>query len=193
MLKLLQSSRLGATPGKLALIAVLAGVLVVVVAVQFGGGSSVRQTCRPEEHKTPAATAPAHTARGDVQPSTRAQAEQNASHQWPRSELNEVLSYDPFAAPSDFFDHPNSASSTGQHKLEDGPSAQRQRLARKRAEQDQFLAQLQKSGVKAVVAAAGGRAALVGAETVRLGDVLGGFRVIAIEADGVVLERLSDE
>lgn len=194
MSKLLESSNLGATPGKLVLIALLAVVFVVVVAVQFGGSSSAKQTCPPEKHKAPTSRPPAQIAPRDVQPSPRPRSAQNASHQWPKSELNEVLGYDPFAAPASFFDHQNSANSTGKRELDDGPSARQEELARQRAEQDQFLEQLRKDGVKAVVGSAvNGRAALIAAQTVRLGDVLGGFRVIAIEADGVVLERLGGE
>jgi hypothetical protein len=63
-----------------------------------------------------------------------------------------------------------------------------------RLQREQILGQLREKGVRAVIGSSRhGNAAVIGAETVRVGDVLAGFRVVEVEADGVVLEPFPSE
>ena len=191
-----KSLALGATPGKLVLIGVLGVVLIGVLVFQFKSSPAAEQTGRHARNdRRPTEEPAAEIASKDVPDPSGGPAEEKRPHQWPSSKLSDVLEYDPFATPSEFYAARDAANATRRHReLEAGSSARREELARRRAEQDQFLDQLQKEGVQAVVGSAGhGHAALVGSRTIRPGDVLGGFRVVAIEADGVVLERLPAE
>lgn len=185
-------SSVGATPGKLILIAVLAVVLVVVVAVQFGGSSGANETSQPEEVvEAPAAEPAASPAVADEGGPPGDSQTVEVSRAWPERKLADVLQHDPFATPELLIPRDEASATDADLERQAQAAARREELARKRAEQDRFAERLQKEGVRALVGSArNGRAAIVGGETVRVGDVLGEFRVIAIEADGVVLERL---
>ncbi len=101
----------------------------------------------------------------------------------------EVLRHDPFARPAAFSQQRATvAASQGEHNDE---AAQRQKeLKQKQARRDQIIARLRQEGVKAIFGGGSeGTIAVVGAETIRVGDKLEGFRVIAIGPDGVVLEQ----
>jgi hypothetical protein len=93
-----------------------------------------------------------------------------------------VTAFDPFAAPRPAAEPAETPAETVESR------------AAQREQDDAFLDQLHQEGVQAVIGSArNGRAALVGSRVVRVGDVLGGFRVVGIEPDGVVLERPADE
>jgi len=195
MSKSSKPSTLGATPGKLILIAVLAVVLVVVVAVQFGGSSGANETSERQdaaEAPTPEPAAqPAVASDGDPPEHARTT---EVSRPWPEWKLADVLQHDPFATSELLIQRDGGSATDADLEREAEAAARREELAKRRAEQDRFAEQLQKEGVRALVGSArNGRAAIVGAETVRVGDVLGEFRVVAIESDGVVLERLELE
>lgn len=190
MSKSMKSSGVGATPGKLILIAVLGVVLVVVVAVQFGGKSDANEPRESEiaaEASSPEPAAQASAANDDAAPE-RPQT-MDVSRPWPDWKLADVLQHDPFATP-ELLVHRDGSPEDAEREREAEAAARREEKARKRAEQDQFAEQLQKQGVRALVGSSrNGHAAIVGSETVRVGDVLGEFQVIAIGPDGVVLKR----
>ncbi|OHB66540.1 MAG: hypothetical protein A2V70_05300 [Planctomycetes bacterium RBG_13_63_9] len=54
---------------------------------------------------------------------------------------------------------------------------------------DQALDGLRQQGVAVVIGSGERYVAVVGSQTVRVGDLLDGFRVIAIAPDGVTVER----
>ena len=185
-------SNRGTSPFKLVLAAVLAVVFVVVVAVQFGAlsgadevgttGSDRREARREPPRRTvidanvPASPEPAKARR--------------PAPQWPALGLADVLEYDPFAVPAAFLDLQR-ADKARQRERQTETAARREELMRRQAEQKRILDALRQEGVKAVVGSPRhGHAAIVGSQTVRVGDLLSGFRVTAVEPDGVVLEPL---
>jgi len=182
MPKLPESSKFGVTPGKLALIAVLAVVLVVVLAVQLGGVCGAKQSADGDpEREGPKPGPNGRLSARAAQPSREFGSGQDASCSWPKPELADVLGCDPFAAGAPVARPPESLDSTLQG-------------AAGRAEQDKLLEQLQEEGVQAVVGGArNGNVAVIGSKIVRVGDLLGGLRVVGIDADGVVLERSAAE
>ena len=90
----------GATPGKLALVAVLAVVLVVVLVVQYQNLSTpAEQVARPRA--ADAAPAPAtQAARAAQQTKEDELATTYDAPAWPEMSLDEVLARDPFAIPA---------------------------------------------------------------------------------------------
>lgn len=60
-------------------------------------------------------------------------------------------------------------------------------------EQQAELLTLRQDGVTMILGDAGGMVATVGDRKLRVGDVIDGFCVVAIELDGVVLERVKDD
>ncbi|NQT17615.1 MAG: hypothetical protein HQ582_32975 [Planctomycetes bacterium] len=186
----MKSSGVGATPGKLILIAVLGVILVVVVAVQFGGKSDANEPQESEsaaEARVPEPAAQASAANDDAAPE-RPQT-MDVSRPWPDWKMADVLQHDPFATP-ELLVRRDGSPADAEREREAEAAARREEKARKKAEQDRFAEQLQKQGVRALVGSSrNGHAAIVGSETVRVGDVLGEFQVIAVGPDGVVLKR----
>ena len=183
-----EESKIGASPMKLALAAVLTVVFVAVLIVQFGGISDAQPAGRKrgqrrDRIRSPQPTSPERPDRSPRDlPITH-----RTTRAWPILELEQVLEYDPFALPAPFSGHQEAASQqTGQRQAD----ALGEELARRRAEQEQALVKLQEAGVKAIVG--GGRrenVALVGSRIVRVGDELDGFRVLAIKSDGLMLQQ----
>ena len=174
-----ESSKLGATPGKRVLIAVPAVVLVAVLAVQFGGAVGARGSGEGDSDGD--GPQPGASCRPGAAPCGEPGVAEDDPNPWPRFEVAEVSAYDPFA---------RGASSV--RPVE--PPAATARPERDRPRQDQRLEQLREHGVQAVVVSSGGgNVAVVGSEIVRVGDLLGEFRVVGIEADGVVLERPAEQ
>ena len=95
--------------------------------------------------------------------------------QWPQVSLDAALEHDPFAAPSLTAPPPQAAPAE--------PIAQEE-------QQESELLALKQDGVTMILRDAGGIVATVGNRKLRVGDVIDGYRVVAIELDGVVLERV---
>lgn len=170
-----QTSKVGATPGKLVLMGVLAVVFVVVLIVQFGGDSSAEPSAALGSETSPPLQNPVVTER---RPTAKPD---EAPTPWPVLQCAEVIGYDPFSTPSTLAD--DSASS--QDIAHNSPDADR------KARQEQTLKELQSQGVKAVYGGGPqGMIAVVGSETVRIGQKLGGFRVVAIGPNGISLEPI---
>lgn len=182
----------GNSPLKLVLAAVLAVVFVVVVAVQFGGlsgGDEVGTTGsdRREDRQRPPRRA---VIDANVPASPQPAEADRPAPQWPVLRLADVLEHDPFAVPAAFLglQRADEASPREPHTE---TAARREELMRRQAEQKRILDALRQEGVKAIVGSPRhGHAAIVGSQTVRVGDLLSGFRVSAVEPDGVVLEPL---
>ncbi|MHC4403472.1 MAG: hypothetical protein ACYTG0_27765 [Planctomycetota bacterium] len=182
-------SMLRATPRQLALVAVLSAIFVVVLIVQFGGGSDADgavQRPKLEEESDPTASADEES-RGRSHASAVATASGSVARPWPTLPPHDVLAYDPFAIPPTFL-APDRAvdAATGRENGEEGSFREAQR---RQEEQRQALHRLRQAGVKAIVGGGDGRAAaLIGSQTVRVGDSIEGLRVIAVEPDGLVVQ-----
>ncbi|QDU54769.1 hypothetical protein [Aeoliella mucimassa] len=175
--------QVGATPGKLALIGVLALVLVFVLVRNFRGTSAPKV-----ELATPA----------EVAASTRPNARERtpklrvaitpAIEAWPQPVLEEVLSHDPLALPT--WARTSPEVNSGPRSLTGGGP-----IAPTASPQQQALAQLKEQGATAIVEIDGTLVALVGDKTIRVGDRLEGYYVKRISQAGVVLssERQSPQ
>jgi hypothetical protein len=181
----------GVSRFKLALVAVLAVVLLVVLIVQFGGASNTQGADERE-----------NTVKG--RPSTPAQERAAARPQnvrkhskprlttapWPVFDRADVVRYDPFATPARFL----SQQAAAQDKQSaDKAASAADKVVKKQADLDRALAALQQQGVTMVIGGSKGRVAVVGDQTVGVGDVLDGFRVITIAPDGITLRQSLDE
>jgi len=188
--------RTGTSPVKLGLACLLSVVFVVVLIVQFGGGADVEgaggadgdESDRPAASREPGS----EVHRPEVAAGTdRRGGDPPTIEPWPEFQVEDVVKYDPFAMPAAFSRYRDQAVQDKADHRQEATAADRQReRLEELAEQDRRLTEMQQDGVKAVVGG-GNRAkvAVIGSQTVRVGDELNGFRVIAIESDGVVLER----
>jgi len=171
------------TPRQLVLIAVLGVVLAAVLIVQFGGASSAPEPSSPAAGKSgasgasgssgaaspaasQAAAAPAPAASGD------------ASRTWPRLDAQVAAAYDPFAVPA-----PMVRKLASEQQARQGAKPGEANLRQAEA----ALASLRSKGISAVLRNQRGAVAVIGNRVVRVGDVIEGYRVVSIEADGVLL------
>ena len=92
----------GATKGKLALVAVLAVVLVIVVAGQLGGGSTTADVKRPGATSESPATPGRVAVVQPSQESSPASACSNDAPAWPDLSLEDIVRHDPLAVPAWF-------------------------------------------------------------------------------------------
>jgi hypothetical protein len=105
---------------------------------------------------------------------------------WPRVPLSECTRYDPFATPGGFI----IKKETAVQEEGDGEALRREmEIAQKRAEQERVISGLRDAGVNAVFNGSRQSSAIIGSRMVRVGEEVEGFRVLAIEPDGIVIER----
>ncbi len=185
----------GTSPQKIAVAAVLTIIFVAVLVVQFGGTSSTEGA----NQQKGTAGGPTRDSRrrhvaGATQEPASLDAPERSTVPWPVCELADVLRHDPFAIPEEFVKHQDTASTTSRPNLQRDAVQRREELLRKKAQREQALADLQRQGVLAVLGGGSeGNVAIVGSRTVRVGDEFSGVRVVAIEADGVVLDQIPIE
>ena len=193
-------TRTGATPGKLALVAVLAVVLVVVLIVQFSGGeqppaagrtadkgdgASPARSRRPPSEHSPARNSPAKEQPSPPRP-------RRLGKPWPRIPAEEAKQYDPFAVTELFVrflapapKNPETAAAKSQAELE--------QLQQWNKQLQDALAKIKLQGVTAILENENGAAAAIGDEVVRVGDIVVGFRVIEITKEGITLEPVTPD
>jgi hypothetical protein len=213
------AKRIGLTPGKGAVIGVLAVVLVGVIYVQYGSSGeatlvvdagpaeAIVPAAQAEEQALPATPPPTAEVPEATAPAPAAQ-EQNAvtadavtaefdESKWKSPELTMVVAYDPFALPSAF---PQPVRTADGGQVVDGgdvSGADAEAAAAKLAEAIESLQSelraLQERGVHVIINGRDQYVAMIGDRTVHVGDEINGFTVTAIEADGVRVERKLDE
>ena len=174
------------SPVKLALAIGLTVVFIVVVAIQIGNyGPDAGATGSMESNGS--ATDRLDADRSQLSKLAHLVSEgRQPDRKWPKVRLSEFTPYDPFATPDGFIVkkkkpvQQETNSETLQHEVE---------IARKRAAQEQVISSLRDAGVSAVFKGTERNAALVGTRIVRIGEEVEGFRVVAIESDGIVIER----
>jgi hypothetical protein len=163
---------LGATPGKLALIVVLAVVMVAVIASNWPSAAAPpmdeTETAAEPQTPTPDASSSATT---ETQPAASASpfGKFAEDRHWPEPPLNEVTEFDPLAA-SDWARPPSAA-------LDGGPVYNEQQI-------NELLAK------NAIIFVAGDkRIARIGDQEFQVGDVIGRYTISDISAKGVVLSE----
>jgi hypothetical protein len=185
---------LGASRGKLALAGVLAVVFVGVLLFQFGGVFTASPA--PSSRPSPPARggdAASEPREAVVAVSTSASAEnkQPPRPEWPRMSIEQALASDPFAV------SPALALLLGpepEPSDEPTPSTLNEAEQLRAARLQETLGQLRTHGVSLIFDDGRGPVATVGDRMLRVGDVIGGFRVVDITvAEGVVLEAVDEQ
>ncbi len=169
-----QLEKMGATPGKLALIGVLVLVLGMVIVKQLpkgtpSGASPSLATASLERSKTEKA-GPTKQATSETQ-ATETNAKSKLAP-WPELGLKETLTSNPFALPSWAVPKEKSVARTETH------------------EESEELAELLSQGTSIVVIGQGKKSATIGEQKLYVGDILEGYQVTDITTQGVVLNKL---
>ncbi len=171
--------RIGASPGKLIVVALLAVILVVVLVWQFGGGGSEStQQAKPADKATveqPATSKSSNPITTAIESSTLSAAN------WPTVSLDEALGHDPFALPA--------VLRRGTPESGTNPSANSE------ADEDEppplqlseTFTKLQSEGVGIILQSNGRRIAAIGSRAVHVGEVVEGMRVVDIRPDGTIV------
>lgn len=174
-------------PAKLALAVGLTVVFIIVVVTQvrtYSGDDSVAPRAadgranRSRASKRP--DSPQREVRDDIP----------AGVPWPAVDLAECIAHDPFAVPEGFVAkkakpaEPTSSADDRKREID---------LARERAARRKAISELMDVGVGAVVQGPDQSMAIVGSRTIRVGDVIHGHRVLAIEPKGIVLESIESK
>jgi hypothetical protein len=199
------SQRIGLTPGKGAVIGILAAALMAVLYMQFGNSADdsslavVDGTTDAAVSAAPAALPPSAVATALIPVATavktRAATAVTASFdesKWKSPELARVVAYDPFAVPS-AFPQPVRTALELQTLAEAEDSDAEQAAARMAAAVEGLqseLKSLQERGVHVIMRGQKDQyVAMIGDRTIHVGDEINGFIVTAIEPDGVRVER----
>ncbi len=182
--------KFGATPGKLALIGLLAVVLIWVIVRQLPGSSAAVETVNSNSGQATSVSASPKSAStqqvvrrrsAKVISSSNKQSPIAGVHQsWPKLRMDAVLAADPFAAPQWF------TLAVREKAAQDLPAA----ADDKQEEIEKSLEEFRKQGAAIVVISNRDKMATLGSHEVRIGDVVDGFIVTNISTEGVVLTEL---
>jgi hypothetical protein len=163
--------RNGATPAKLASVAVLAGVLGLVLWSQLAGDAPIAAK------KTRQTTAP-QAKSGETKPAMKTvsvepvQTQPAKPRTWPKLKLDDIAKTDPFAMPIWYL--------MAKADESDGQAGSLVRSA-------QVLEELKKQQTKIVVITDDERVATIGDQSFRVGDTIEGFEISEITRNGIVL------
>lgn len=179
------AKRLGATPGRLVVVGVLAVLLIALIVAPPGGSAWLNN--RPSSTSRGPSSADSEREREAASVTAPAEISPRTDRPWPVMELNEIVQYDPFVEPwRSNTEEEYPISLVDPDGLDDDESLddpQEDRI-------ESTIAAIREQGVRLIVLADGERVALVGERMVRVGDVIDGLVVTAIETDGVVLSRI---
>ncbi len=178
------------SPGKAALIAVLAIVFICVVAYQLGpiffrgGGGGGGEPAVADLEGSIGAARKARQIKNSDETQTAAPLEANRTGViWPTIEVADVVDHDPFRLPA-----PMRNALLAQGSQTDAPAVKQVDEAKTRREQ--LLAELMQQGVDIVILDKENAVASIGALELRVGDVFEGLLVKRISRNGVELERI---
>jgi hypothetical protein len=192
------------TRGKAILIGILSVVLVVVLYVQFGAGGKKSgseavgyRPARPALAIRPASSAAtavtlatAKGAPGKDKDNTAAIIDGTL---WKSPQVAAVMAYDPFALPAAFPQPPKVAGGgkgkDGQALIAAAEAEEAKRLADAVEKLHMELKELRERGVHVIVREGDQYAAVIGDRMLHVGDKINEFTVMAIDPDGVHVER----
>jgi hypothetical protein len=169
----------GATPGKLALMGVLAIALIVVVTKNWPGKTESAEEA-PEEpsletttttEPTTAAPAPAPVATTSMAAPASPFGEFAADEHWPEPPLKEVTKYDPFATAA-------------------WAIAAQTTSPAKNADKEKQIGELLAAKDVLIFMTGETRVARIGNQEFRVGDTVGRFKISDITSQGVVLSEV---
>lgn len=191
----------GLTRGKAITIGVLALVLVVVLYLQYGSTGS-ESTDMPSAYKPPRpvvtlAAAPPRPVANEKKGLPVAGGPRIAvaavvdEARWKSPNLADVVDYDPFALPL-AFPQPQTVEANGANSTNLIAAAnenEKQRLAEALAQQQMEWQELKQRGVHVIVRQHDEYVAVIGDQTVHVGDEVMGYTVTGIDSQGVHVER----
>jgi len=193
--------RIGATPGKLALVGVLAVALITVIASQLSNSTAAPQLARraptlvrKQSNQTTTPNQPNNSSSKTIQAQTRLSQSKSSpnsvertseSPTWPDLPLETIVAADPFATPPWL----KQARTDTQVGPTDNQLATEEARRAQKAQKAQALKKLQEQGITIVVIAADDKRATIGKQTVRIGDHIEGFVITDITKQGVVLSE----
>lgn len=186
------AGRLGATAGKLAVIAILAAALIALLVFPSGGKSA--PSTKPSQQTT--APPPNPQANSNPPPTQESAAEPNAAHSpapsaalgLPVISLDEASEHDPFAAVPAL----TQQTATNSNQASDVEAGKEQKVDREE-QVKQAVAAIRTQGVQMVLLGKNENLAIIGNRRVRVGDQLGGLRVTSITSKGITLSDAVDE
>lgn len=183
------ANQLGATPGKLALIGVLAIVLCGVLYLQFGPTAkpASRSATRPMA-ATESTTKPSHSSAAvavSVATAAAPHRKTGALANWHSPKLASIVEYDPFALPASFPQPASVKENTATVQNANQARSAAEQLAALQAERTKSEAELKKLQQEAVQIIIDRKVAVVGGREVHVGDKINGFTVISIDGDNV--------
>jgi hypothetical protein len=174
------------SPIKLALAAGLSVVFIVVVVVQVKSYSGDATASTHESGVTAQAEQHDDAMVGEAESFV----DDKPVVQWPTVDLDECIAHDPFAAPTGLA--PNEQEQANRHDAEDVRRREAE-LARERALRTQAISELKEAGVRAILKGPDHSMAILGTGTIRVGEEIYGYRVVAIDTHGIVLEPITDQ
>ncbi len=184
MHELTWQEKIGATPGRLALVGILSVILVMTCVIQFGDLRS--ETATVPENDTAATKERSQPKKLAQKPGLGAEMEKTTSP-WPVMEVAHVRQHDPFRMAPPWHDATPANQITA---TEEGPDPAEEAAAAAKAARDRILKEIREQGVRWVVVSREEAVAAIGNREVRVGDVFGGLRVTQISLDGVTLVEL---
>jgi len=170
---------IGATRGKLALVAVLAVVFVGTIASQFTSSSSI--AAKPSTNRAQDAKGPhtAHDTKTIPETSAEKIPKSSDTKPWPHLSIDQIVAFDPLAKPYWYLAATNSMN----------PAEQEESLVDTQEENPLILAELQQQGTTMILITNNQRIATIGGQELRVGDRIQGYQVSDITARGVVLTK----
>lgn len=191
----------GLTRGKAITIGVLAVVLVTVLYLQYGpsGETATTETStyRPPRPVVPAvAQQPTPAAAVKQQPQVTSVQHVAAAvfdeARWKSPTLAAVVDYDPFALPA-AFPQPQAIDAhgaTSDQLTAEAAEAGRKRMAEAAAQQQMEWQELKQRGVNVIVRQHNEFVAVIGDQTLHVGDEIMGYTVTKIDSQGVEVKRM---
>jgi hypothetical protein len=189
----------GLTRGKAITIGILAVVLIVVLYIQFGSAGS-ESADAPVEY-TPRRQVSTAAAVPPQQPSAEKEKQAQAASpvavatvvdeaRWKSPNLADVVDYDPFALPK-AFPQPRfaDADATKAEGLIAAAEDDKRKFADELAKQQMEWQELKQRGVHVIVRQHDQYVAVIGDQTVHVGDEVNGYTVTGIDSQGVHVER----
>ncbi len=174
-----------ATPRQLLVVGVLGVVLAIVLIGQFGGATGkpgdAAVKASPKERASQAGQASGpKSAAASAARSAQAATPKPAPFAWPKLSAEVAAQYDPFALPEPLARKITEVNPAKVDRKSGIPPPKRDVSA-------ENVAALKSKGIALIVRTQRGAVAMVGNRVVRVGDMLEGHRVVAIDSSGVLL------
>lgn len=189
-----EKDTVGATPGKLVLIGVLAIVLIASAVINLGGGDAPPSTASSKRKpKLPVRNRSSTKTRNTSSPQGKAAKPKRLAKDiaWPQFSPVEAAAFDPFAKPNFLLPPPPVPEPEPEPEpVDPGPTPEEARqIADTQALQSmqRVVVSLSDLGITMIVSSREGAVAQIGNRELRVGDAIEGLVVTRIDMDGIEL------